>query len=159
MSNILFVGDLHFGHKNIQKFRHEILSEEDNRQRIVADWKERVTKRDIVYVLGDAAFTMDVMEEFDSLPGLKYLVRGNHDLLNTSVYLKYFKEVYGILKYKDYWLSHAPIHPDELRGRKNIHGHVHYCSIPDERYINASVENIWKMGHKSLISLDEIRKL
>ena len=159
MTQVFFIGDLHFGHKNIQNFRKEIVSEEDNRNKICLDWNERVGKRDTVYVLGDACFTMDTIDEFASLKGEKYLIRGNHDLLNTSVYLKYFKEVYGLLKYKEFWLSHAPIHPDELRGRLNIHGHVHYSSIPDERYVNTSVENLWKMGFKSLISLDEVRAL
>lgn len=30
MANVWFTSDLHFGHKNIQKFRLEVLNEEDN---------------------------------------------------------------------------------------------------------------------------------
>ena len=43
-------------------------------------------------------------------------------------------------------MSHAPIHPNELRGRFNLHGHVHQNSITlpdgslDDRYINCCVE-------------------
>lgn len=158
MSNVWFCSDLHFGHKNIQKFRTWVSSEEDNRSRIVQDWKALVTKRDIVYVLGDACFTMETLPIFNFLPGEKYLIRGNHDQLNTSAYLKHFKEVYGILKYKEFWLSHAPIHPDELRGKVNLHGHVHYCTIPDKRYFNCCVENLVSLKGRSLISLDELRK-
>lgn len=159
MANVWFTSDLHFGHKNIQKFRLEIKSEEDNRQRIIQDWKSKVTKLDIVYVLGDACFTMETIDAFAFLPGEKILIRGNHDKLDTQVYLNYFKQVYGLLKYKEFWLSHAPIHPAELRGKTNIHGHVHYSTIPDDRYLNVSVENLWRLGYKSLISLDEVRKL
>lgn len=171
MSNIWFCSDLHFGHKNIQKFRGGVLDEQDNRKQIIADWNDVVTKRDDVYVLGDAAFTLDVVDVFESLPGRKFLVRGNHDLLDTSVYLKYFHQVYGLLKYKEFWLSHAPIHPDELRGKVNLHGHVHYESIRksfnpvldvkselDNRYFNCCVENIRPMKKRCLISLEEIRK-
>lgn len=158
MANIWFTSDLHFGHKNIHKFRLEVNSEEDNRKRIIADWNKLVTKRDDVYVLGDAAFTMDAVECFNSLAGRKFLVRGNHDELNTQVYLKYFNSVYGLKKYKNFWLSHAPIHPNELRGKINLHGHVHYASIDDTRYFNMSVENLWKLGYPSLISLEQIRQ-
>jgi calcineurin-like phosphoesterase family protein len=159
MANVWFTSDLHFGHKNIQKFRLEIDSIEQNEQRITLDWFSKVTKRDDVYILGDAAFTMDSLNLFSNLPGRKFLVRGNHDELDTQVYLKYFNDIYGLKKYKEFWLSHAPIHPNELRGKINLHGHVHYTSIDDDRYVNMSVENLWKMGYKSLISLDEVRTL
>ena len=112
-----------------------------------------------MYVLGDAAFTMDTVTEFAKLPGLKVLVRGNHDTLDTQVYLKYFKSVEGLIKYKEFWLSHAPIHPEELRGKINLHGHVHYKSVQDSRYTNLCVENLWKMGYKSLISLSQLRDI
>lgn len=173
MANVWFTSDLHFGHKNIHKFRLEVSSEEENRQRIKDDWNRLVTKRDDVYVLGDAAFTTETIEDFKGLPGRKFLVRGNHDDLDTQIYLKYFSAVYGLKKYKEFWLSHAPIHPDELRGKINLHGHVHYASIQrevntpydeprqwtdDPYYFNMCVENLWKAGYKSLISLDEVRK-
>ena len=159
MANVWFTSDLHFGHKNIQKFRKEINSQGENERRIFLDWTSKVTKRDDVYVLGDAAFTMESAALFSALPGRKFLIRGNHDELDTQVYLKYFKSIYGLKKYKEFWLSHAPIHPDELRGKVNLHGHVHYASINDDRYVNMSVENLWSLGYNSLISLDEVRKL
>lgn len=159
MANVWFTSDLHFGHKNIANFRKEVVSEEDNRARICWDWKDQVTKRDDVYVLGDAAFTIETLEEFGNLPGRKFLIRGNHDELNPNLYLTYFDDIFGLRRYKEFWLSHAPIHPNELRGKVNLHGHVHYASIDDNRYVNMSVENIWKMGYKSLISLDEVRTL
>ena len=165
--SVYFCSDLHFGHKNIDKFRPFVKSEEDNRNQIKEDWCRLITKRDTVYVLGDAAFTMDTVADFGTLPGEKYLVRGNHDKLDTSVYLKYFKQVYGIIRYKEFWLSHAPIHPQELRGRVNLHGHVHYSNVLtnqgdlpwiDKRYFNCCVENTRTYG-SSLISLDTIRSL
>lgn len=159
MANVWFTSDLHFGHKNIQKFRLEVTSEEDNRRRIIADWNKLVTKRDDIYVLGDAAFTMDTVDCFSSLAGRKFLVRGNHDKLDTQVYLKYFKSVEGLYKYKEFWLSHAPIHPNELRGKINLHGHVHYHDVEDSRYFNMSVESLWKRGYPSIISLDQVRKI
>ncbi len=136
-----------------------VSSEEENRTRIANEWKEVVSKRGIVYVLGDACFTMDTVDTFAELPGKKILVRGNHDMLDTQVYLKYFDGVYGLLKYKEFWLSHAPIHPDELRGKVNLHGHVHFSSIKDSRYLNCCPENLWPAYGRSLIRLEEVRKL
>jgi len=156
--SVYFCSDLHFGHKNIQKFRQFVLSQNHNEQFICEAWKNKVTKRDDVYVLGDAAFTMEAIDLFKDLPGRKFLIRGNHDLCDTAAYLKVFAEVYGLFKYKEFWLSHAPIHPDELKGRLNLHGHVHYQSIPDNRYFNCCVENLWEQFSSPLVELDQLRK-
>ena len=172
MTQVWFCSDLHFGHKNIQKFRGEFISsEEENRKQIKEDWINTVSKRDIVYCLGDACFTTETLQDFGELPGHKYLIRGNHDLLDNGAYAKYFNLLPGLFKYKEFWLSHHPIHPDELRGRVNLHGHVHYESIRkhfnpvydikqelDTRYFNCCCENLWKLKHRCLISLDEIRE-
>jgi len=141
MSKVYFVSDLHFGHKRIHKFRRGFETELSHQEHVITQWNNTVTKNDKVFVLGDAAFTMESIEAIRRLNGTKVLVRGNHDKLNTSVYLWVFKEVYGMLRYKDFWLSHAPIHPQELRGLKNIHGHVHNSTIEDVRYINVCLEN------------------
>ena len=159
MSNVWFCSDLHLGHKNIGKFRSPLVtSEEENNIRILNDWNKYVTKRDVVFVLGDFCFDKELYDKLE-LPGeSKYLIRGNHDRFQTSTYLKFFNEVEGLFKYKGFWLSHAPIHPDELRGKPNLHGHVHYSSVPDERYFNCCPENLWPKYGRCLVSLDEVRK-
>lgn len=169
-NEVWFCSDLHFGHKNIQKFRPFVKDMVDNEQQIISCWKEVVTKHDDVFVLGDAAFTMAALQLFEDLPGRKFLVRGNHDSCDTSSYLKVFSQVFGLLKYKEFWLSHAPIHPDELRGKVNLHGHVHYESIRkpfyphlhtkqelDPRYFNCCVENHNRLFKRPLVQLKEIR--
>lgn len=168
MNNVWFCSDLHWGHKNIEKFRNAcgITSEQHNREKIQKDWIKCVRKDDSVYVLGDAAFTEETVHDFGRLPGRKFLVRGNHDKLDTRTYLKYFEHVYGIIKYKEFWLTHAPVHPEELRGKVNLHGHVHFSSIRypfeegqplDRRYFNCCPENLWPTFGSSLVSLEQIR--
>lgn len=125
MSCIYFIGDLHFGHKNISVFRDEFSSEGDHREHLIHLWNRTITKRDIVYVMGDAAFTTEGLGSIGYLEGTKILVRGNHDLLPTEAYLEHFQQVYGMYRYKGLWLTHAPIHPTELYGRSNVHGHCH----------------------------------
>lgn len=157
MSNVWFTSDLHFGHKNIHKFREGVDSEEENRHTIIRHWNRLVTKRDDVYILGDVAFNGETLTELSKLLGRKFLVRGNHDDFSARTYLQTFEDVFGLKSYKGFWLSHAPIHPNELRYKVNIHGHVHSNTIPDKRYFNVSVDNLWAMGYPSLISLDQIR--
>lgn len=171
MSTVWFCSDLHLGHKNIQRFRTEVLSEEDNRKTIYDDWEALVGKNDDVWVLGDWCFDLDHVVEFSRLPARrKYLVRGNHDEFDMRVYSSVFDGVFGLVNYKEFWLSHAPIHPDELRGKRNLHGHVHYSSVmkkfnpvydvkqeEDTRYFNCCPENLWSKFQYSLVSLDQIR--
>lgn len=150
MSRVYFIADLHFGHKNIMNFAGEYRhgdSELESRHITIALWNARITKGDVVYVLGDVAFTDEGLNCLQELNGMKYLVRGNHDKYKTKQYLRIFKDIFGFSTYKGFWISHAPIHPSELRGRRNIHGHVHQNTIRnaygevDERYINVSIEN------------------
>ena len=125
MSHVYFIGDLHFGHQGIEKFRTQFPNEQVHRQYVMGCWEGIIRKRDVVYVMGDAAFTQDGLDDVGKLPGRKILVRGNHDLLPTEAYLAVFAEVYGALAYKGMWLTHVPIHPSELYGRTNVHGHCH----------------------------------
>lgn len=162
------ISDLHLGHKNILKYSGEWrggTTAEEHDEWIISQWNSVVRKQDLVYLLGDVAFGEDSLHLVRRLKGEKKLIRGNHDILTTTSYLKYFNNVYGLYSHKGvFWLSHAPIHPQELRGRLNIHGHVHQNSIlidnevsichnePDPRYINACVE----MSYGVPQSLDDL---
>lgn len=171
MSEVYFCSDLHIGHKNIANFRKEMTSEQNNRYIIKSHWDSIVSKRDLVWVLGDAAFTEEAIDWIGTLSGHKRLVRGNHDDLPIQSYLRVFEEVYGLVKYKGLWLSHPPIHPDELRGKPNLHGHTHYfnmktdivnedhslTSVDDTRYLNCCVENLMKHLGRPLINLREVK--
>lgn len=167
MSLVWFCSDLHLGHKKIGEFRQpHVFSEEENNTRILSDWKKHVNKRSIVFVLGDFCFDKELFDSLD-LPGQKkILIRGNHDRFQTKQYLSFFDEIEGLVKYKNMWLSHPPIHPDELRGKVNVHGHTHFHNIRtngilypknDPRYLNICPEQLWPIYGRCLISLDEIR--
>lgn len=143
MSKVFFISDLHLDHKRILDFSRDFRQGNDvleHNEWIVDSWNSVVTKQDTVWVLGDVCFSSESLKYFNRMRGNKQLVRGNHDKLSTGAYLKYFNNVFGFTRQQGFWLSHAPIHPAELRGRKNIHGHVHQNSLPDDRYINVSVE-------------------
>ena len=144
MSKKYVISDLHLGHKNIIKYAEGYRSGSNSEEHdlwLMDQWNSVVTKHDLVYVLGDVAMNRESLDKIKRFKGNKILVRGNHDVYNTRTYLEYFQEVCGLLHHKGvFWMSHAPIHPTELRGRFNLHGHVHQNSIPDDRYINCCVE-------------------
>ena len=171
MANVYFIGDLHFGHTNIVNFR-PFGTEELHTQHLMDCWTDTVTKRDVVYVMGDAAFTQSGLDLIGTLAGKKVLIRGNHDLLPTDNYASVFEEVYGLLAWHGLWLSHAPIHPQELYGRSNIHGHCHRGG-PQDIVVTTDSSRGHQIGSKATyfntcaehlpvpyvpISLDDIRE-
>lgn len=145
MATVYFIGDIHAGHKNICKFRTEFSSEEEHFQFVKENYHRVVTKRDTVFFMGDIAFSKERLDDVSKWIGeQKVLIAGNHCLDNLTMkeLVNSFDKVYALKKYKEFWLSHAPIHPEELRGKCNIHGHVHYATLDDNRYFNTSLENI-----------------
>jgi calcineurin-like phosphoesterase family protein len=153
-----FISDLHFGHANILKYsgayRGGTTSAEHDAW-LIDQINSVVKKNDLLYILGDVAMDREGLKLMKKIKaGNRILVRGNHDIYETKEYLEYFSQVHGMISYKGtFWLTHAPIHPAELRGRYNIHGHVHQNSIPDDpRYINACVEMTYGLPQ----SLDEL---
>lgn len=157
MHNTFFISDLHFGHAKILEFSPNRYGSciEEHDEWLVESWNEVVGKKDTVWVLGDVSMGNAGMKHVGRLNGFKKLIKGNHDNQALRNYTKYFSQIHGIVKYKQAWLSHCPIHPDEIRKQKfNIHGHVHNNSINDLRYINVCVEAL----NGTPISYEEIEK-
>lgn len=172
--SVYFIGCPHFGHKAIAKYRPWVENSNDNTIKISNDWRLRIKKKDIVMVLGDAAFDDEGIDVIGNLPGRKILIKGNHDdMVSTAKQMEVFEEIHGMLKYKAMWLTHCPIHPDELRGKPNLHAHVHVKSIKkrglfkseqlDRRYLNACVDTVYpglitgRPYASFLLSLDEVK--
>lgn len=163
MSTTFFVSDLHFGHKNILKYRSQYGDQfkdlESHNEYILERIQNTVGRRDVLYILGDTCFTKETLPLLNEINCTKHLILGNHctERLHISDYLPYFKSIHGMFKHSSgMWLSHAPIHPDELRGRFNIHGHIHSSklNIQSWKYFNVSLENI----DFKPISLEEVRE-
>ena len=143
MSRVFFIADTHFGHRNICKYRPEFSSPEEHDEYIVQQWNSVVTKAKFqVWCLGDMCIKnkyYDFNALLSRLHGTIHVITGNH--CYSPAYAK-LHVANGLVKRYGFWLSHFPIHPDELRGKKNIHGHVHRETIQDLRYINVSCENV-----------------
>jgi calcineurin-like phosphoesterase family protein len=165
MSQVYFIADLHIAHRNICKYRPQFSTPQEHDEHIISNWNKVVKKKDdIIWVLGDFLIHNDKYDMASIVKRLKGIIRvitGNH------CHIPYYYDLNipmanGLLKKYGYWISHAPIHPLELRGHKNVHGHIHYkmiednrCinNILDSRYINVCCEHV----NYTPISLDEIR--
>lgn len=176
MSNTFFTSDLHEGHRNIGKFRKlpkwsleasRELSKDGNVDSTIANslwidhhWRIEVKNRDTVHCLGDNAFNLWGIQQIADRPGRKISYGGNHDDNPIEDYLLAFDNVRGCKKQKGIgWLSHFPMHPDELYDHFSIHGHVHYNTINDWRYVNVCCDNLYKETGSPLIKLEDLRTL
>lgn len=125
MMDRFFTSDLHLGHRlAAQKRGFQSLDEHDA---AVFDSLAALPRRSKLWVLGDIAFHQQALQILKGMPSqVSIAVLGNHDKFSASLYLDIFSDVRGALKYQDYWVTHIPIHPQELCFSKgNIHGHIH----------------------------------
>lgn len=157
----LFIGDTHFGHKNIINWsddRKKYSDIQEHDEGLVDIWNSVVRPKDNVFHLGDVAFGKHNLKWVKQLNGNKKLILGNHDTYPVEDYIDAgFNKVFGIVNYKEFILSHAPLHTTQLeyRWKYNIHGHIHK---PEEydldvRYINVNADAIGLTP----VTLEEIR--
>ncbi len=164
---ILFTSDLHLDHIGLMKFRNEVHNKSwvdvgDVDQWLVNNWNSMVNPKDIVWILGDVAWTKAGLDWLNYMNGTKNLVLGNHDCegrgLKIEDYKPYFNSIHGALKKYEMIMTHVPIHPNELcfRWEVNLHGHIHHKgrNIQDPRYINVNTDT--RGGYP--VTLDDIRK-
>ena len=155
-SQVLFCSDLHIGHAlAAEKRGFDNVGEHD--MHIMKTLMGQCTKRTVLWVLGDVCMDIKKMWILDKILGRKKLVRGNHDKFDLGVYTKYFEDVHGFLRYKEMWLSHCPIHPQEMyRCKLNVHGHIHkntHSPLLPHPYFNVN----WDFWGRA-VNLDEIRE-
>ena len=166
-----------FGHKVIaSKYRTNFTSQEHHDDTILNEIA-KLTKRDILIVLGDFIFDSPkydyYIQEFNKMPCRIKVIMGNHDSLKLYNEDR-FEIQLPFYSYKNMWLSHCPIHPQEMRGKiGNIHGHLHgnivtkssikslynglaheTIEIPDKKYFNVNIEN----NDYKVIPLDTIKE-
>ncbi len=151
-ARVFVIGDTHFGHVNILKFEpvsRPFKDIQEHDEELVRRWNSVVEPQDTVWHLGDAVFGRQNAWRLELLNGHKRLVMGNHDRLDTQVYLKSFERMFGVAVIdrkingrRIYCvLTHIPVAEQQFyRFDVNIHGHLHEKSLPDPRYINVSCE-------------------
>ena len=166
MGCVWLMSDIHFGHRAICKYRKDFQTREEHDETVFNNIVNTVRKKDILWLLGDCCFdeaSYEKIAEISKAVSQLNYIPGNHDTDN-SVRLEMYKKMVidGLLhktgsmfKLNELWLTHAPIHPDELRGKVNVHGHTHNVEMMreivsyenfvwvenDPRYYNVCVEH------------------
>lgn len=161
-NNVYVISDTHFGHINILEFEERnkymsVVTVEDMDNKLISNWNNIVTNKDLVLVLGDFSFykgpkTNEILKQ---LNGDKVLIKGNHD----NIYLedkKFDKSLYkAIYDYKEInyncnniVLMHYPIqhfkHSDKEKGWVHLFGHIHSVPFMTPRHsfnVGADVNN------------------
>jgi len=156
MSNIWFISDTHFNHKNILKFTDEdgklirpgFSSIEDMNETIINNWNEYIKPEDKVYHLGDVFMGSKswIEDNWNRLRGKKRLIVGNHDNISYIASKNMFQKIllWGDFSDFGFLATHVPTHASSLVRRnkmvQNIHGHIHEKESPPGPYYNISVE-------------------
>jgi len=153
--DVAFISDLHLGHNAIAKLRGFDNIDEYNEE-VIKRWNSVCGKKTMVIMPGDVAMeNAKYYQLLDRMLGRKICIGGNHDLKGHSKeLLKHVECIIGCMKYKDFIVTHIPIHTQEVeRFSGNIHGHTHMESVKkkiyspgtitvretrDKRYINVS---------------------
>ena len=129
---IYFTSDLHLGHRACIDMCDRPFENIEQMNKILIDnWNTKVKKNDIIYILGDLAFRIPVVEVnqlITKLNGKKFLIRGNHDKkYDSSLFEEIcdFKEInYNGISFS---LMHYPMveWPKSRYGSIQLHGHQH----------------------------------
>lgn len=127
---IWFTADTHFGHDAIRRHcLRPFNSIEEMDQTMIQNWNSMISKKDVVFILGDFAWK-NHSHYIMALKGKKILIRGNHDKMSLNVE-RNFTAVYDIrgttIHGQYIVLCHYPMRSWNGKSYKSWHlyGHVH----------------------------------
>ena len=149
---VFFTSDHHFGHKNVIKYTNRPFADvEEMDAEMIKRYNSVVTKKDIVYFIGDFSFYSDAEKVIDilmSLNGEKHFVSGNHDkgMHYNEKIVKCF-QTYSRVPYKEIYVPDASVRNGKQaitlchyamrvwnkshHGAFHLYGHSH-GSLPDD---------------------------
>ena len=155
MSDIWFVSDMHFGHKNVLSYCNRPWeSVEEMDQALVDLWNAEVKSMDTVYHLGDWAFHN--YERIGQLNGFIHSVPGNHDHKRAKKILPFLPNGFTneihylkISKERRFVLCHYPIESWRREYRYHLHGHSHGTSGVHANRLDVGIDStkLYKPAH------------
>jgi calcineurin-like phosphoesterase family protein len=157
-----FTSDTHIGHK-LAAHKRGFDSLDAHDEAVLGSMLD-LPHRSKLWVLGDIAFGPKASAEVAlRLRGNTTFLLGNHDKQGAKPYTDIGLEVIGPLKYKGLWLSHHPIHPQELyRVSGNIHGHIHKdAATPPLPYPYFNVNwdfHGWPVDFEEIVAFFEVNR-
>lgn len=174
MRRVWFISDTHFGHDSIRGHcRPQFASVGEMDDCMITNWRETVGRDDLVYHLGDFAWsTAKAIEVRPKLTGTIRLVVGNHDDIPGLVAANLFQRVnmWRIFEEYGFMASHLPMRPQNFRYgvHANVHGHLHgngrdldifhrdvSVEVVDYRPVSAEVLTEWASQFSVIPSREE----
>ena len=148
----LFTSDTHFGHANVIKYCNRPFSSPwEMDKALVANWNSVVSPDDVVYHLGDFAFSREATQEYVSklakqLNGAIHLINGNHEKLAHSIPWRFT----SIKDYDEIEVENQRIvlfhyglrtwHHD-MKGTWHLYGHSHGGLLPYGNSLDIGVDS------------------
>lgn len=143
---IHFTSDTHFGHKRIIELaKRPFASVEEMDAALIARWNAAVRPGDIIYHLGDFAFS-DHTPYLQQLKGDKHLLLGNHDHSNRVNKAKGWSSIshYKELKIDDTQLIlfhyNLRVWNKSHHGSIHLYGHSHNNLLGDSQSCDVGVD-------------------
>ena len=170
MSNVWFIADTHFCHKNILNYSKRPFDNiEEMNEVIIDNWNKNVKRNDCIYHLGDFSFynKKSYNNIFDRLNGNKFLIRGNHDKYACKgwIWVKNYSElkinnISVILSHYSHRVWNKSNH-----GSFHLYGHSHGHLPPNGKSFDVGVdcwgynpinfdEVMWAMNKLQKINID-----
>jgi calcineurin-like phosphoesterase family protein len=132
---IYFTSDTHFYHTNIIGYCNRPFSSvEEMNAAIIKNWNDKVSKDDVVYVLGDVGFAqpLEIIALINSLNGSKNLVVSNMRISECFNNIEVMTEI----RYRGdtFVLCHYPMVSWNKAhyGSYHLHGHCHGKLLDDD---------------------------
>lgn len=147
--NVWITSDTHFYHDKIIEYCGR---PQNHTELIVERLRECVRPADILIHAGDVIFgnAKQLTEILNSIPGTKFLVRGNHDESTMTAYMNAgFSGVFDGLQLSGAYITHKPCTPPE--GLINVHGHLHnlgYRNRQTDKIFGESYEAYYDSKHR-----------
>ena len=159
------IADLHFGHENIIKYCNRPFKDVTHmNETIIANWNNKVSSGDLVYILGDFSMKFDMEKTknlLNRLNGRKVLIMGNHDTRKPIWYLEVgFEQATRkpIMVEPGVILMHEPFeNPLEYveYSYKYIFGHIHNKEHDMEKFGNCRCVSVERTNYEPL-NLDKL---
>ena len=163
---IYFGADWHLYHKKVLQFTNRPFDDIDiMKECFLYEWRSKVAKEDIVYLLGDVTFSNKAIEDLEGLPGYKVLIKGNHDPNKFSFRSNIWDETadYAEIKVGDQHLvlMHFPIESWHRMGYGaiHLHGHTHNNISHEISKKRNRIDVGYDHTNQALSTLDELLEL
>lgn len=168
MQNIFFTSDTHYGHANVIQYSNRPYDDvREMNESMIDNWNTIVQPGDLVYHLGDFAFTTpeEATKIAKRLKGQKYLVWGNHDkklrkdadFMSQWIWAKGMAEI-KVGDQKIVMCHYAMLTWNQShRGAWNLHGHSH-GSLKEDWYSLRTDVGVDCWNHYP-VTFDELKTL